>query len=187
MRYFEDTQTTQRALGDSLAFQDAAQDAFDRGDFIEGPGGKPFLNVNPFDFISLREEVFERKRGQASVSYRTGKSIFALSAFTEQRDFLESDVVNSGLDTERTRGGSAHWRWQFSGYSHTNIQTGWRRTDFSSDGREDDRWYVDTLLARQLSRNATGSVGYRFTRNDSTQGAAEYTENRIIARLDIEF
>lgn len=186
MRYFEDTQTTQRALFDALAFGNAIQDAVGSGDFILTPDGV-VVDVDPAAFLSLRDEVFERKRGQASVSYRTGKSIFALSAFTEQRDFLESDVANSGLDTERTRGGSAHWRWQFSGLSHTNIQTGWRRTDFSSDGREDDRWYVDTLLARQLSRNATGSVGYRFTRNDSTQGAAEYSENRIIARLDIEF
>ncbi|HEY9150633.1 MAG TPA: TIGR03016 family PEP-CTERM system-associated outer membrane protein [Gammaproteobacteria bacterium] len=187
LNYFEDTQTTQRALIDSLALQDAAQDAFNAGDFFLDADGNIILNVDPFDFFSLREEVFERKRGQASASYRTGKSIFALSAFTEERDFLESNVIGDVADAEKSRGATAHWRWQFSGLSHTNVRGGWRRTEFSSDGREDDRWYVDTLLARTLSRNATGSVGYRFTRNDSTQGSAEYTENRIIVRLDIEF
>ena len=184
--YFEDTQTSQRALFDALAFDEAVADAIGSGDFILTPDGV-IVNVDFDAFLTLRDEVFERKRGQASVSYKTGKSVIAILAFSEQRDFLETDVINSAVDMERSRGVSARWRWQFSGLSHTNITGSWRGTDFSSDGREDDRWYIDTMLTRMLSRNATGSVGYRFTRNDSTLDSAEYTENRLIARLTFEF
>ena len=187
MNYLEDTQTTQRALLDALAFNDAIQDSIGSGDFIVNPDGTITFLVDPTGFFTLREEVFERKRGTASVSYRTGKSIVALVAFTETRNFLESDLPGDVAGEERSRGGSAHWRWQFSGRSYTNVRGSWRRTDFSTDGREDDLWYIDSSLTRALAANASASLGYRFTRRDSSQATAEYTENRIIARFDIEF
>jgi uncharacterized protein (PEP-CTERM system associated) len=187
LNYFEDTQTTQRALLDALALNDAIMDAIGAGDFVLDENGNPVLSVDPSGFFTLRDEIFERKRGQGSVSYQTGKSTFAIVAFAEQRNYLESDVLGSAVGMERIRGGSAHWRWQFSGRSHTNISGNWRRTEFGSDGREDDLWYIDTLLTRALSSNASASVGYRFTRNDSSQAASEYTENRLLARFNIEF
>jgi hypothetical protein len=187
LNYFEDTQTSQRALLDELALADARQDAIDAGRFIDLPDGSRITFIDSTGIFTLREEIFERKRGQASVSYQTGKSVFALVAFAEQRDYLASDVLGSTADMDRSRGGSAHWRWQFSGRSHTNISGNWRRTEFGSDGRKDDLWYIDTLLTRALSSNASASVGYRFTRNDSSQATREYTENRVLARLNIEF
>lgn len=187
LNYYEDTQTVQRALFDQLSYDAARWDALSSLDLVLNEDGFLVPNVDPSQFFSLRDEVFERKRGQASVSFRTGKSVFGLLGFSEQRDFLESDLSGGVADTERTRGGSAHWRWQFSGRSHTNLGAGWRRTQFGSDNREDDLWHLDAMVTRALASNASASLSYRFIRNDSGLAANEYTENRIIARFNIEF
>jgi uncharacterized protein (PEP-CTERM system associated) len=187
LNYFEDTQTSQRALLDQEALDQAVGEAIGAGRVILTPEGEILVLLDPTEFFSLRDEVFERKRGQGSVSYRTGKSVFAIAAFMEKRDYLASAATSDTLEGEETRGGFAEWRWQYSGRTHTNVRSGLRRSTFSSDGREDDRWYIDTMVTRAFAGRATGSLGYRFTQNDSARAVNEYTENRIIARFDIEF
>jgi hypothetical protein len=49
-------------LLDALALNDAIQDSIGSGDFILNPDGTPSL-VDPTGFFTLRDEVFERKRG----------------------------------------------------------------------------------------------------------------------------
>lgn len=172
MNYLEDTQTTQRLLITGPTF------------IVQNPDGSIAGVVVPEDSLSLTDEIFERKRAQASVGFQTGKSTFALALYREQRDILRE----AATDDQTARGGVAEWQWQFSGRSRTNIRGSWERTEFLDEGREDDFWYVETLLSRALSERADASLGLRHTRRDSTQKAtAEYTENRIFATLNLEF
>ena len=171
LNYLEDTQTSQRLLVTGPTF------------IVLNPDGTVAGVVIPDDSLSLTDELFERKRAQASVSYQTGKSTLAFAAFREQREMLRLGAP----DDQNVRGGLAEWQWQFTGHTRANIRGSWERIDFIDDEREDDYWYVDTMLTRNLSRQATASLGYRHVRNDSSQANAEYTENRILATLNIEF
>jgi uncharacterized protein (PEP-CTERM system associated) len=169
--YFEDTQTSQRLLLTGPIFDLLNPDGTVGGKFI------------PHDSLSLTDEIFERKRTQGSVSYQTGKSIIAIAAYREQRNIL----LGSSTDDSNVRGGLAEWTWQFTGLTQSRIRGNWERIDFLSDARQDDFWYLDTMLTRSLSGRTSASLGYRHTRRDSTQATAEYAENRIYATLFMEF
>lgn len=171
MDYLEDTETTQRLLITGPTF------------IVQNPDGTVAGVVVPEDSLSLTDEIFERKRAQASVGFQTGKSTFALALYREQRDVLRETAIGN----QTARGGVAEWQWQFSGRTRSNLRGSWERTDFRDETREDDFWYVETLLTRALSERASASLGLRHTSRDSSQAAAEYTENRIFATLDLEF
>ncbi len=193
MNYLEDTQTTQRLFFDTQRLQSnllAIGIDNDQEFQLLSALFPDLANAYINDSFSLKEEIFERKRGQAGVSFQTGKSTIGVSLFTERRDYLDSTASlaqSSIVEDEKSHGGFANWAWRYSGRTRTNLRGNWERVKFSSDGREDDFWYIDAMVTRDLSRSASGSIAYRYTRNESDLPGDEYAENRLTARLSIEF
>lgn len=203
LNYYEDTTTTQRLFSSQEQLLDTLSQLSgtevteaDLSDFID------LLNLFPPELqavyedalflasLGQKEEVFERKRAQGAVNYKTGKSVLGLSVFAEKRDYLnpigsilQSDVV----EDQQSRGAQASWLWKFSGRSRSLLRAYWDRTEFDSDNREDDFWYVDATVTRELSSRARASIGYRHTRRDSSDPNAGYDENRLTARFSMDF
>lgn len=173
--YLEDTQTVQQLFAE-LVRVGVFQQFNEEGELVN-----QFL-VPEFR-LSLTDEVIERKRANAGITFRTGKSNLGLQLFNERRNSLGT----IGDEEESSRGLIASWRWRYTGRTTTNLRGSWQRTEFSSDGREDDLWYLDANVQHQLGRSLNASLAYRFTENESTDAASEYDENRVIARMSMSF
>ena len=177
--YIEDTTTSQqRQLGE--------------GGFllIDPISGEPNPNPQPGDVVvevplgptsSLTNEVEERKRGQATVGLKTGKSGLRSTIFYEERKFLSS------LEEEESRGIRGSWNWRFAPRTSSILTASFERTKDRNDSGDTDNWFVQTLVRRQVRTNLNASLAYRFERQDSDGGDRDYDENSLIARVTATF
>ena len=135
----------------------------------------------PVDVLTLTDEVVERKRASGSASYKTGRSVFNGLIYNERRLFLES------LNKERTNGGQLSWAWRYSGTTDFILNGGLVRRSRNQNSQEDDLWYVQWSVEHDFTPNAQGAITLRHTEQESNLPSNEYVENRITARLRMEF
>ncbi len=150
---------------------------------ILDPEGDP-ISLSVF-VPTLTDEVFIRKRFQASMTGNTGKSTINLLAFNEDREFQESQ------EDEKTFGGRASLAWRFATRTSAILTGVWRRTEFRptdlSRGREDDRLDLGLRINRRIGPNIEGNLAYRYVKNDSNLSDNDYEENRVSAQLSVTF
>ena len=166
LTYNEDTTTVQQVLLDQQIF--VVTDGF--GNLILDPvTNQPQLFIR--NLPSLTNEVFVRKRGQLSYSFRTGKSNFAANAFKEKRTFQITQ------DKDDVYGVSGSWNWRFSPLINTVLRSSWQTTDtaISNDKLLD----VSFRVQRNISRNISGNIEYRYLNQSSDSALNTYQENRI--------
>ena len=132
--------------------------------------------------LRLTNDVFLRKRAQITFDYDTRKSDISILAFSEKREFQGV----TGIDTEKSKGGSFSWDWNYKTNLNLLIDAGWRGTTYRTTNREDDLSYYEIGLARDL-RKVSVSIKYRKTSLDSTDSTVEYDENRIAVYMDASF
>jgi len=178
-QYLEDTTTSQqRQLEDQGGFL-----------LIDPITGEPNPNPQPGDVVviaplgpaaSLTDEVEERKRGQGTVGFNTGKSGLRATVFYEQTRFLES------LREEESRGINGSWNWRFAPSTSSILSGSWERTT-GDDRDESDYWYIQALVQRQIYTNLNASLSYRHQRQVSDDDDNEYEENSVIARVTATF
>jgi uncharacterized protein (PEP-CTERM system associated) len=177
--YIEDTTTSQqRRLEEQGGFL-----------LVDPVTGEPNPDPQPGDVVvnvplgptsTLTDEVEERKRGEGTVGFNTGKSGLRATIFYEQTRFLES------LQEEETRGISGSWNWRFAPATSSILTGSWRRNT-GNDRDDNDYWYVQALVQRQITTDLTGSLSYRHQREVSDDDDNDYEENSVIARLTATF
>ncbi len=129
---------------------------------------------------SLSDEVEERKRASGTFGMDTGRSGLRVTIYHENRDQLES-----GRE-EKTRGVRGSWNRRLASRTNSILNGSFQR--LTGDDRDDrDFWYINASLIRRISRKLTGSLDYRFTRQDSDNDQNDYDENQVIARLTATF
>jgi len=169
LTYNEDTTTVQQVLFEEqiIPFED------EFGEPINDADGNPILfNIA---LPNLIDDVFVRRRGQLSYSYRTGKSILSANVFTERRTFQESQVKDEVYGIRGT------WMWRFMPRTNTFLSSGYQvtDTDFSTDNRFDVAFRVQRSILRQLN----GNIEYRYINQNSNSNINSFDENRITLNL----
>ncbi|WP_404360804.1 TIGR03016 family PEP-CTERM system-associated outer membrane protein [Methylotuvimicrobium sp. KM1] len=161
LTYNEDTTTVQQVL--------IPPEEDESGNPITDP--ILFNPANP----SLIDDVFVRRRGQLSYSYRTGKSILSANVFTERRTFQESQVKDEVYGIRGT------WMWNFMPRTNTFLSSGYQvtDTDFSTDNRFDMAFRVQRSILRQLN----GNIEYRYINQSSNTNINSFDENRVTLNL----
>lgn len=181
VRYFEDTTSVQNVLSGQQPFT------------IQNQFGNPITNPVTNQLFppgiplpTLNNQVFTRKRGEISVSFRTGKSNINTTLFNERRMFQVTQTKDN------VSGVSAFWNWQFVPRSFLFINPLWQRTDNIIS--TDDRYQVAVGLTRvipilKLGRRkpVAGSIQYQYTKQTSDLAINEFTENRVTASLLFTF
>ncbi|BAZ94704.1 signal transduction histidine kinase [Thiohalobacter thiocyanaticus] len=172
--YNEDTTTVQQA-----ELERGYLDLFTgEVSFDQPQPGSFFL---PVDVLVLTDEIIERKRASGTASYDTGRSTFTGRIFNERRLFLTSRT------TERVNGGDAAWRWAYDGTTDFILRGGLVNT-LRASGTQDDRlWFAQWSVEHDFTPRARGSLELRRTEQESDRAANEYEENRITARVRMEF
>lgn len=169
LTYNEDTTTVQQVLLEEqiIPFEN------EFGEPINDADGNPILfNIA---LPNLIDDVFVRRRGQLSYSYRTGKSILSTNVFTERRTFQESQVKDEVYGIRGT------WMWRFMPRTNTFLSSGYQvtDTDFSTDNRFDVAFRVQRSILRQLN----GNIEYRYINQSSNSNINTFDENRVTLNL----
>jgi hypothetical protein len=174
LSYTEDTTTAQQTLLD--------QQIFTSGNTFGGQTQTPYVNRRELGLTSLTDEVFISKTAEASVSFRTGKSNISAEVYKILRTYEQSG------NEEKVEGISASWGWQFSRRSRSNLRGGWQKTESDGfDAFSDDRLYFSATITRNFLAHLNGSIEYQYVDQNSNDKLNEYLENRITAKLTLQF
>lgn len=173
-RYFEDTTT-------ELQRRQETSNTFLGVDPITGevnPDPQPGDLIVPVEteISSLTDEVEERKRASGTFGMNTGRSGLRATIFHETRDRLASGTE------EKTQGVTGAWNRRLAPRTNTILSGSFQR--ITGDNQDDrDFWYIDAAIIRRISRTLSGSLEYRFTREDSDNDENDYDENHVIVRM----
>ncbi|MAT64968.1 MAG: TIGR03016 family PEP-CTERM system-associated outer membrane protein [Gammaproteobacteria bacterium] len=175
--YSEDTTTVQQTeIFSTLAFQVGQFFDLIPENIICIP-----LNSDPNFCLSPTDEIIERKRASGTASYDTGRSTITGRIFNERRLFLTSQT------TERVNGGDAAWRWAWDGTTDFILRGGLVNTLRNSGAQDDRLWFAQWSVEHDFTPRTRGSLELRRTEQESDRAANEYEENRITARMRMEF
>ncbi len=157
-----------------------------------GPDGQPgaldeqgqgILAGGPF---SPTNQPFLRKYFNASVSYRRGRNGLLFNAFSDNREFQDSNLNN-----EDTYGAGALWTWRFVQRTASFLGTGWEHDNLGEDplgeDRQNDYWVSVIGLAHVFTPDSGGLISYRYYRNDADPTEQGFRENRLNVRFSMRF
>ncbi|MGR9117601.1 MAG: TIGR03016 family PEP-CTERM system-associated outer membrane protein, partial [Gammaproteobacteria bacterium] len=180
LTYNEDTTTTQQVFLERQFF--LLRDPENPNLFISDPvTNLPIVFF--LDIPTLTDEVFVRKRGDLSYSFRTGKSSYNASIFTERRTFQLSQ------NEDDVYGVSGSWSWRYSPRMSTVLRSSWQNTDSNTlTGPFSSQFFNVTFrVQRNIARNISGNIEYRYQNQTSDNSAFDYDENRISIGLSGRF
>ena len=177
-RYRDETTTTQRVLLDDREF--VLTDI--NGDpVIDTVTGEPII-VN-LDSLNLRDDVFNRKRLDATVTYNTPKSTFRVRLFGEDR---VSEVDGSG--SEKSVGSTFTWNWRLARRTESIVTANVRKNQFSDLQNDSDEFSLSMNLIRRISRSATATLTLQhFGRESENNSTNDYEENSLSAGIRATF
>ncbi len=114
-----------------------------------------------------------------TVSYKTGKSTFALNLSRTQIDLLATAT------NDETRAVTGSWNYKLTPRMTSTLSLS--STSAQAAGSKSDDWSMAWSLSRQLAKQATGTLEARRVKrsDDSTNGG--YSENSVSARLSMSF
>lgn len=176
LSYSEDTITTQQLLLEQQVF--LVTDDFNQPN-------QNIVSTQDFFFnnrLPTTNEVFVTKRADVSVSFRTGKSNISGNIFRTIRTFEQ------GRNDEEVTGLSASWSWQFARRTSSIIRSSWQKTEGDGvDAFSNNRFDVSLALTRNIYSRLNGKLEYRFVDLNSDDSLNDYSENRFIASLSLQF
>jgi uncharacterized protein (PEP-CTERM system associated) len=137
----------------------------------------------PTEVTSLTNETIKRKRGSGSVGMRTGKSGLLFTVWNEKREGQETG------DNETTTGISGNWNRRLASRTNSVFTASWQKiqNDQSTNNGDQNLWYLQEQLVRQIGPRTQGSLELRHTVQDSGNSRSGYTENLIFARVTRTF
>ena len=159
-------------------------------DFIARTALPPSLGA-PLNFFS--NQLFLVKRWQASAGLLGVRNVLIAHVFNESREVLAGSVVLpstgdfAASNTVRQTGMSLQWNWRMTAQNAWNLGGTYSRNEFPDISRIDNLSYVGMGLTRQFQPRLSGSLNYRRQQNNSNQSASSYTENAVLATLQMRF
>jgi len=172
-RYSEDLATVQRLIEERQLF--VLTDPFGNPVLI---GGVPA--VIEISYPVLAAEVFLRRRGALSWSYRTGRSVLTLGYYDERREYQATG------EKERLRGGRAGWEWRLARRTRSSIAYTQQLRDRRGGG-EDRFRYASWTLSRSMRPDLSGMLALRHVRRDGDSGVRKYRQNVITLGVTATF
>ena len=140
------------------------------------------VNNNLGGIPTLRNDVFVRKRAQASVQGTAGKSTLRLTGYVEKRNY---EGLRQNGDA---KGADLLWRWRLDGRTSSLLSASVQQFDGGNIpleiGDQNTRWSVGAQVRRSIMKYFTATLGYGYTRQLADLSASEYTENRVFARVN---
>ena len=176
-------QSTSSKFFDPVPCENAVQSAI-------AQTGLPPL-VAPVNFFS--SNLFLVKRFQALAAIQGVRNVLTFNVFNESREASAGNVVPSGAgnfavsNTIIQTGTSLLWTWRMTAQNTWNLGGAYSRNDYPDISRIDNITYVGMGLTRQFQPRLSGSLNYRRQQNDSNQSASSYTENAVLAKLQMRF
>jgi uncharacterized protein (PEP-CTERM system associated) len=179
MNYLEDVQTAQNMLLNQVnGSQNVSQ--------LPGPNQIPGqINVL---LPTLSNDVFIRKRADAQISYKTGKSVISTQIYDERRFF------QLGSYEQELKGISASWNWYFAHTMSFFVSTLLQKTQSTSivtpsNVRKDFAIGLSRAIPVKIGTNGgmNAAFEYRHTNQDSELIGYNFDENRLTANLLIAF
>ncbi len=129
----------------------------------------------------LTDEEFLRKRGWATIALQGRRNSIALSTYREDRTYLLSE------NDETRYGGTASWRLSLGRRSDLTTQIYARIGEYSDSTLDERLVRLSLVLTRNLSKRLRLQTGLSRAQRDDRDGASDYTENRIFARVRLEY
>jgi uncharacterized protein (PEP-CTERM system associated) len=93
-------------------------------------------------------------------------------------DFAASNTI-------RQTGMSLQWNWRMTARNAWNLGGTYSRNEYPGTSRIDNLIHVGMGLTRQFQPWLSGSLNYRRQQNDSDRSASSYTENAVLATLQM--
>ena len=158
--------------------------------FIARTGLPPGLSA-PINFFS--SQLFLVKRWQASAGILGVRNVLIANVFKETREGLVGSFVLPGAGDFATNknvdqtGMSVQWNLRLTAQDTWNLNGAYIRNEFPGTGQVDNLTHVEMGLARQFQPRLYGSLNYRRHQNDSNQTGSSFTENAVLAKLQIRF
>ncbi len=159
-------------------------------EFIARTGLPPSLSV-PIDFFS--SQLFLVKRWRASAGILGVRNVLIANVFKETREGLVGNSVLpstgdfAASNTIRQTGMSLQWNWRMTAQNAWNLGGAYSRNELPGTGQINNLTFVGMGLTRQFRPRLSGSLNYRRQQNDSNQSASSYTENAVLATLQMRF
>jgi uncharacterized protein (PEP-CTERM system associated) len=191
------------ALGGSLSQLLAAQNPTASPDFIQqssnaltglGLSGSYFGSTN-----YLTNQLFLQKALQASVTMNGASNTVVFRIFDLTRQAwspasVDAALVNAAnlalLNHTRQSGANMLWSYRVSELTRANLNLAYTRFSYLSVGRVDDLKFVSLSMTRQIWQaqpNLNGMIQVRHQERSSNQAGGAYSENAIIASLNMSF
>lgn len=124
---------------------------------------------------------FVARRLSSSVSFNFRRHSLVLTGFR-----LVREAQRIG-DDERQVGGSLNWRWALGSRTSFGLGGRYSREQFEVDERQDDFWFAEATLSRQLGRSLAVEGSYRHQRQESDDAGAEFTENAVVLSASFRY
>ncbi len=139
--------------------------------------------------------VFLEKKWRGLFTWKLAKSDLLLSAYNTVRDSEVTQsfsIFNNAGDFSLSRvikqsGVGARWNYRLTARNQASIGLDLSRFRFLDIQRTDNTSSFNLGISRKLSREASGSLNYRYLQRDSNFGSGEYDENAIFGSITATF
>jgi len=144
----------------------------------------------------LTNAVYLDKRFDASVAYKTAKTVTTLTLFDAMRESLESGSSSTILfggdifastQTVKQRGGAVSWLWRMNPRLSASASFNLSRNSFPTLGRTDTLTAVNLGLTRTFNNKLTGGVSVRHQQRSSNTAGSDFKENAVIGSVSYKF
>ena len=153
------------------------------------------INLNRAGVNLQTNIVFLEKKLRGLVTLNLAKSEILLSAYDTVKDSETTQsfsIFNNSGDFSLSRvikqsGVGAHWNYRLTARNQANIGLDLSKFRFVDIQRTDNTAAFNLGITRKLSREASGSLNYRYLQRDSNFGFGEYDENAIFGSITATF
>lgn len=176
--YRERLETGQERLARDLSFIGIDPDT---GELVDTRTGLPFDPNTSLTEISDRTE--RTRTARAGLSGVRGRNTFSM-----QGSYEISTVEGAGRNEEETAiGVSASWGRQLSPHANLIVSGNYLRSEFDDVDETDNEYSAAGTLSYNIYTNVNAFASYVFSMQDSTNGANEFSENRVSAGVQMGF
>ena len=142
-------------------------------------GIEPALPAQLLDSTELVDQTTLQKRWSATASYKTGKSLFTGSFHKSNRMLLNSGESDDYYSL------AGNWTLQLGPRTASTVSL--YTISAESKARQNDTWTIAWILSRAYSKKATGALELRRLERDDELSTGNYTENSLMARVNLSF
>jgi uncharacterized protein (PEP-CTERM system associated) len=156
--------------------------------FISQNGLPPSLTI-PLNFFTNQFFLVKGWRGSFGI-LGIQNSIIA-NVFTQTSTSTAVGQLGTGdfsqSNNTKQSGGSLLWTTRISSQTSSNVNASYTRNESPGLNREDNLKNINLILSHQFQPRLSGSLTYRWLQNSSNVSGAGYTENAVVAAVNMRF